>query len=89
MSISLSLALALTLLLLTTGCTSSQQVQSAIPSPSSSEPTKTAVTPGQFKAQAPNGQSLTTVISIGDGDTLRVRQNGEIVTVRAACTDAV
>jgi endonuclease YncB( thermonuclease family) len=29
-----------------------------------------------------------TVLSIGDGDTLRVRQAGRIVTVRLACIDA-
>jgi micrococcal nuclease len=29
-----------------------------------------------------------TVISTGDGDTLRVRRNGEAITVRLACVDA-
>jgi endonuclease YncB( thermonuclease family) len=29
-----------------------------------------------------------TVLSIGDGDTIRVRQNGKAVTVRLACIDA-
>ena len=29
-----------------------------------------------------------TVVSVGDGDTLRVRQNGKTLTVRLACIDA-
>ncbi|WP_028954526.1 thermonuclease family protein [Synechocystis sp. PCC 7509] len=29
-----------------------------------------------------------TVISIGDGDTLRVRQSGQVTTIRLACVDA-
>ena len=29
-----------------------------------------------------------TVVSVGDGDTLRVRQNGRTLTVRLACIDA-
>ena len=40
-------------------------------------------------AQAPAGASPeTTVISIGDGDTIRVRMNGKPITVRLACIDA-
>jgi endonuclease YncB( thermonuclease family) len=36
-----------------------------------------------------SGQSITaTVLSIGDGDTIRVRQAGRAVTVRLACIDA-
>ena len=30
----------------------------------------------------------TTVLSIGDGDTIRVRQDGKVLTVRLACIDA-
>lgn len=30
----------------------------------------------------------TTVVSIGDGDTIRVRKAGRLVTVRLACIDA-
>ncbi|WP_411875910.1 thermonuclease family protein, partial [Vulcanococcus limneticus] len=32
--------------------------------------------------------SAATVVSIGDGDTIRVRQAGRLVTVRLACIDA-
>ena len=40
-------------------------------------------------AQAPAGASPgATVISIGDGDTIRVRMNGQPITVRLACIDA-
>jgi endonuclease YncB( thermonuclease family) len=35
-----------------------------------------------------SGSLRTTVLSIGDGDTIRVRQNGRAVTVRLACIDA-
>jgi endonuclease YncB( thermonuclease family) len=35
-------------------------------------------------APAPNA----TVVSVGDGDTIRVRQGGELITVRLACIDA-
>ena len=30
----------------------------------------------------------TTILSIGDGDTIRVRQGGKVLTVRLACIDA-
>jgi len=40
-------------------------------------------------AQAPAGASPgATVISVGDGDTIRVRMNGKPITVRLACIDA-
>ncbi|MCT0227384.1 thermonuclease family protein [Synechococcus sp. CS-1331] len=40
-------------------------------------------------AQAPVGASPgATVISVGDGDTIRVRMNGKPITVRLACIDA-
>jgi endonuclease YncB( thermonuclease family) len=29
-----------------------------------------------------------TVVSVGDGDTIRVRMNGQLTTVRLACIDA-
>ncbi len=29
-----------------------------------------------------------TIVSVGDGDTIRVRQGGELITVRLACIDA-
>ena len=30
----------------------------------------------------------TTILSIGDGDTIRVRQGGKVLAVRLACIDA-
>ena len=33
-------------------------------------------------------QTTATVMSIGDGDTLRLRQAGRLLTVRLACIDA-
>ncbi|WP_199336843.1 thermonuclease family protein [Oscillatoria sp. FACHB-1407] len=38
------------------------------------------------QTQPPN--ALPTVVSTGDGDTLRVRDRGQVITVRIACTDA-
>ena len=38
-------------------------------------------------AQA-QGPAPATVISIGDGDTIRVQQDGRKITVRLACIDA-
>ena len=43
-----------------------------------------AVLPGSGSAQALKGE----VLSIGDGDTIRVRQGGRAITVRLACIDA-
>ncbi|MGL6134954.1 MAG: thermonuclease family protein [Prochlorococcaceae cyanobacterium] len=34
------------------------------------------------------GEPAAQVVSIGDGDTLRVRRSGELITVRLACIDA-
>ncbi len=43
-----------------------------------------ALLPGAGSAQTLKGE----VISIGDGDTIRVRQGGRAITVRLACIDA-
>ena len=43
-----------------------------------------AVLPGSGSAQTLKGE----VLSIGDGDTIRVRQGGRAITVRLACIDA-
>jgi endonuclease YncB( thermonuclease family) len=43
-----------------------------------------AVLPGSGSAQALKAE----VLSIGDGDTIRVRQGGRAITVRLACIDA-
>ena len=43
-----------------------------------------ALLPGAGLAQTLNGD----VLSIGDGDTIRVRQGGRAITVRLACIDA-
>jgi endonuclease YncB( thermonuclease family) len=43
-----------------------------------------AVLPGASSAQILRGE----VLSIGDGDTIRVRQAGKAITVRLACIDA-
>jgi endonuclease YncB( thermonuclease family) len=43
-----------------------------------------ALLPGAGSAQNLKGE----VLSIGDGDTIRVRQGGRAITVRLACIDA-
>ncbi|MEB3354722.1 MAG: hypothetical protein VKM34_10905 [Cyanobacteriota bacterium] len=43
-----------------------------------------ALLPGAGSSQTLKGE----VLSIGDGDTLRVRQGGRAITVRLACIDA-
>jgi endonuclease YncB( thermonuclease family) len=43
-----------------------------------------ALPPGAGSAQALKGE----VLSIGDADTIRVRQGGRAITVRLACIDA-
>ena len=43
-----------------------------------------ALQPGAVSAQPLKGE----VLSIGDGDTIRVRQGGRAITVRLACIDA-
>lgn len=44
-----------------------------------------AALPGAIRAEPPTPAM---VLSIGDGDTLRVRQDGRAITVRLACIDA-
>lgn len=34
-------------------------------------------------------QQAATVVSVGDGDTIRVRQGSQTITVRLGCIDAV
>jgi micrococcal nuclease len=44
------------------------------------------LTPGSVPAAAQN--TLPSVVSVGDGDTLRVRSQGKTITVRLGCIDA-
>jgi micrococcal nuclease len=44
------------------------------------------LTPGLVPAVAQS--TLPTVISVGDGDSLRVRNQGKIITLRLGCIDA-
>ena len=39
-------------------------------------------------AQRTSRSGRSTILSIGDGDTIRVRQGGKVLTVRLACIDA-
>ncbi len=74
------------LLMLTSGCTSQPQTPvSEKPSQTVSPFTETSAT-AATTAVAQN--KLPQVLSIGDGDTLRVRQGGKTTTVRLGCVDA-
>lgn len=56
-------------------------------------PEPTTAAPATTTEPAPAVASLNlpsaTVISVGDGDTLRINDQGETITVRFACMDAV
>ncbi len=72
-------------LLLVTGCTNQP------PTPLSEKPSQpisplTEASSGATSTVAQN--ELPQVVSIGDGDTLRVRQGGQVITVRLGCIDA-
>jgi micrococcal nuclease len=69
------------LLLLATGCTSQLQT------PVSEQPSQT-VSPTATSTVAQAQNELPQVVSVGDGDTLRVRQSGQTITVRLGCIDA-
>jgi len=82
--------LPLALLLLVTGCTAKQELQSTLPPPTTvaSQSPEAAANLVVSTTQSDTAQPSTTVLSVGDGDTIRVSQGGEKVTVRLACTDA-
>lgn len=77
----------LTLLILT-GCASSQQSQSAISFSTPTETAKPVAESGRITAQAADTHSPMTVVSVGDGDTIRVNRSGEKILVRLSCIDA-
>lgn len=77
-------------MLLTTGCTSSQELQSRITSPTAlaSQSTEAEAKLLPATAQDASAQPSATVVSVGDGDTIRVNQGVEKITVRLVCIDA-
>jgi len=44
--------------------------------------------PGLAQLQQNQQNALFTVVSVGDGDTIRVKQNNQTITVRLGCIDA-
>ncbi|HEY9636070.1 MAG TPA: thermonuclease family protein [Coleofasciculaceae cyanobacterium] len=75
------------LLLLATGCTSQpltpvSEKPSQLISPTTSTATATTTTSTVVQNELPQ------VVSVGDGDTLRVKQGGKTITVRLGCIDA-
>ncbi len=74
------------LLLLATGCSSQLQTPvSENPSLTVSPVTETSAT---VATPVVAQNELPQVVSVGDGDTLRVRQSGQTITVRLGCIDA-
>ncbi len=73
------------LLILATGCGTQTPPpptsrQAASPTPEDSPPVATPTSVAQ--------NALPTVVSVGDGDTLRIRKGSKTITVRLACVDA-
>ncbi len=78
--------LIITLLMLATACTSQP------PTPVSEQPSQPISTTTEASAAATTStvaqNELPQVVSVGDGDTLRVRQGGQTITLRLGCIDA-
>ncbi len=73
------------LLLITTACTSKPEPVSKQPSQPVDPKTETSVSPATPTVAL---HELPQVVSVGDGDTLRVRQGGKTTTIRLGCIDA-
>ncbi len=71
-------------LLIVTGCTSQPQTPEATQSPPVVSLMASAEAPTTPVAQ----NNLPTIISVGDGDTARIRRGNETITVRLGCIDA-
>jgi len=71
---------------LTTGCQTTQQPLQVDQPQQSTSPTLKAPTRVVTTSVAQN--ALPQVVSVGDGDTLRVRLQGKIITIRLGCIDA-
>jgi len=71
---------------LTTGCQTTQQPLQVDQTQQSTSPTVKAPTPVVTTSVAQN--ALPQVVSVGDGDTLRARLQGKIITIRLGCIDA-
>ncbi|HEY9661505.1 MAG TPA: thermonuclease family protein [Allocoleopsis sp.] len=66
----------------------SSPVNSSVSSPVNSSVSSPVNSPVSLPRSQANANALPTVVSTGDGDTLRVDRQGEILTVRIACIDA-
>ncbi|MBD3886613.1 thermonuclease family protein [Phormidium tenue FACHB-886] len=77
--------LSLPLLIITVGCSAASEKTTQLPSA-----TATASTTSQQTTQTSTATATltATVISTGDGDTLRINQQGQRVTLRLSCLDA-
>lgn len=68
--------------------TSTQQATAPSPPTEPVSPSPSQTSPSPVPTEATVVQPSTTVVSVGDGDTIRVKRNGEGISVRLACTDA-
>ncbi len=89
-----SCGLALSFLLISAGCTSPGVSQANLPSSpeptkssSTSSPTRTALS-STSTAQTETPANSAQVVSVGDGDTIRVQQGSDRITIRMTCIDA-
>ncbi len=71
------------LLIAATSCTNQSQAPEITQSLQSASPTPEALETSTSVAQ----NDLPTLVSVGDGDTVRVRRGNETITVRLACID--
>jgi len=76
----------ITALLFATGCTTQTQIPIGEQPPQPINPTTEADATVDVPTVAQN--DLPQVVSVGDGDTLRVKRGNEIITIRLGCIDA-
>ena len=77
--------LATALLMLATGCSSQPQTPVSVNPPPAVSPVTEASAPATVEVAQ---NELPQVVSVGDGDTLRIRHSGKTITVRLGCLDA-
>ena len=72
----------------TTSCQTTQQISQQVDQPQQSASPIIVETQNPAATTSVDQNALPQVISVGDGDTLRVRLQGKIITIRLGCIDA-
>ena len=72
----------------TTSCQTTQQISQQVDQPQQSASPIIVETQNPAVTTSVDQNALPQVISVGDGDTLRVRLQGKIITIRLGCIDA-